>query len=249
MPPSSVPAPDANIFTYRLVGGLTLERSKGVSLETPLDKAMPFLPELTVVYMSIYFMWLPIVFSPDVSVEYFKDMAKATLWAFGIMYFYYLILPSSYPRPNLDECECWAHAPLRWLYAVDLPNNTFPSSHSAGVAILLAASEKKLSGLSKFLYFTWGMLIIISTFAIKQHYIADTVSGVAVGILRGSFGGYRMQPETSTRPLLFKNANFAFLIFNTTVPSWSVLYINNRHHQPRQGRWRRMAITFCRPQS
>lgn len=167
--------------SYRLVGELTLARSGGLNLTTRLDEAMPFVPELTIVYMTIYFMWLPLVFAQGITYAHFKNAVWATFVVFGVLYACYFIMPSSYPRPVLGSCDCWRHSPLKFLYALDLPNNTFPSSHAAGVAVLLAATKGRFAGLGRFAYVVWGLLILVSTFAIKQHYILDTLVGFAAG--------------------------------------------------------------------
>ena len=169
--------------TYRLVGELTLERSKNLSLATPLDDAMPIIPELTVIYMTIYCMWLPLIFSQNISCAYFKKIIAATFVAFGILYIFYFLMPSSYPRPAMTDCNCWRHSPLRFLYDMDLPNNTFPSSHAAGVAILLLATFGKFKTAGLIFYQIWGLTIIFSTFAIKQHYILDAACGAGIGAI------------------------------------------------------------------
>lgn len=167
--------------SYRLMGELTLTRSREIILITRLDEMIPFVPELTAVYMTIYFMWLPLVFARGITYGHFKNAVWATFAVFALLYVFYLIMPSSYPRPLLGSCDCWRHWPLKLLYAADLPNNTFPSSHAAGVAVLLAATKNKFSGAGRFLYVVWGALILVSTFAIKQHYVLDTAAGFAAG--------------------------------------------------------------------
>ena len=171
--------------SYRLVAELTLERSKNLSLATSLDTTLPLIPEMTLIYVSIYLMWLPLVFSSAINYDYFKHTVTATYLVLGLLYIFYFAMPSSYPRPPIFDCACWRHTPLNILYEVDLPNNTSPSSHAAGVAILLVATWGKFKLLSSILFKLWGSSIIVSTVAIKQHYLQDAIASALLGLTIG----------------------------------------------------------------
>ena len=56
---------------YRLVSEITLERSHFLTLLTPLDKIMPFIPETVIIYFSIYLFWLVPILSREISLKYF----------------------------------------------------------------------------------------------------------------------------------------------------------------------------------
>lgn len=170
---------------YQYIAAATAERSRGTSFLTPIDELIPFSAWFVFPYMSLYVLyWLPIIASRNVTLRDFGTIAGATALAFAIAFGVYAAIPSSYPRPSVDPNASLAHYVLaKVLYALDLPNNTLPSTHAAVVAVLLAGTWKKFGRRTYAVYALWGVSILASTVTIKQHYIADIVAGVTVGLL------------------------------------------------------------------
>lgn len=170
---------------YQYIAATTLARSHETSFLTPIDKAIPFSAWFIFPYMSLYVLyWLPIIASKNISLRDFGTIAGAMLLAFAIAFSVYTVIPSSYPRPSIDPTISFAHYVLaKVLYAIDLPNNTLPSTHAAVVAILLAGAWKKFGRRAYAIYMFWGASILASTVTIKQHYFADVIAGLVVGLV------------------------------------------------------------------
>lgn len=173
---------------YQYIAAATAERSGGTSFLTPIDELIPFSAWFVFPYMSLYMLyWLPVIASKNISLRDFAVIAGGTALAFGIAFGVYAAIPSNYPRPSVDPDASPAHYVLaKMLYALDLPNNTLPSTHAAVVAVLLVGTWKKFGRRTYAVYALWGVSILASTVTIKQHYIADIAdiaAGVTVGLL------------------------------------------------------------------
>ena len=172
---------------YRLVSEITLERSHFLTLLTPLDKIMPFIPETVIIYFSIYLFWLVPILSREISLKYFWRIIITIAIAFLATFLGHLLLPSSYPRPEISETAAqsnWAEFMVKkFLHWVDPPNNTFPSSHVVTVIILMKMMFAKLGRWPYRLYCFWGTLIMLSTLTVKQHYLIDVISAAIIAFL------------------------------------------------------------------
>lgn len=168
---------------YHYVAAATANRSAHISLLTPIDKAIPFIPAFVLPYMSLYALfWLPVIASKHITLRDFATIVAATAGMFGVAFTVYAIVPSSYPRPEVVREISFAHYLVaEALYRFDLPNNTMPSTHAAVVMILLSAAREKFCRLAYAAYTLWGMLILLSTVTVKQHYVADLVAGIILG--------------------------------------------------------------------
>jgi len=97
----------------------------------------------------------------------------------------FLLFPAAYPRGIFKPASISGRL-LLWTYHIDAANNTFPSTHItfAWLAFLnirrssFSRDIKVVAG-----YGIWAMLILVSTLVLKQHFILDAVSGVALAML------------------------------------------------------------------
>lgn len=172
---------------YRLVSEITLKRSHSQTLLTPIDKIIPFISETVIIYFSIYFFWLVPIFSKKVSMKYFWRIIITVAAAFSVTFLGHLLLPSSYPRPEISEVAAqsnWAEFMVKkFLHWIDPPNNTFPSSHVVTAIILMKMMSAKIKRWLYWLYCFWGALIILSTLTVKQHYLVDVISAIIIAFL------------------------------------------------------------------
>lgn len=171
-------------LVYKIVGEVTLERGNLCSFTTELDKAIPFVPQMSVFYLSLYagFWFVPIVLT-EISYKYFSKIVLATLITFFICSIIYLIIPSTYNnRAVILDGNFLATTLVRdYIYKYDLPNNTLPSTHAALATILLLATARKFNFYFFLRYLLWGLAIIASTLLIKQHHAVDVVAGIITG--------------------------------------------------------------------
>lgn len=168
---------------YHAIAAATVARSGAMSFLTPIDEAIPLIPEFVFPYMSLYvFFWLPVIVSRNITLRDFATIIAATAGMFTVAFAVYAIVPSSYPRPTISPDASFVYYVLtEALYRFDLPNNTLPSTHAAVVTILLAATRRKFGRRTYAIYALWGVSILVSTVTVKQHYIVDLVSGVILG--------------------------------------------------------------------
>jgi len=164
------------VVGYALTAAATTE---GAVLMTPLDRAIPFVPASILVYSSVYGAALLPLF-----VARCPRLLRRTAWAYAIVlalaFATYLVFPvSGVPlRPTPAELpEGFLGWGLRTTYRIDAPNNLFPSLHLAAAALSAAVAWKarRRYGVLAFA----GMCAIgISTWTVKQHYVADSVAAL-----------------------------------------------------------------------
>lgn len=151
----------------------------GAVLETALDRAIPFVPASILVYSSVYgaaLIPLFVVRCPRLMRRAALAYAIVLTLAFGT----YLIFPVSgvaLRPPPAAIPEGFFGWGLRTTYAIDPPNNLFPSLHLASAALSAAIAwyARRAYGLLTFL----GMLAIgVSTWTVKQHFVADSVAAL-----------------------------------------------------------------------
>ncbi len=183
---------------YTHIGASTMPRSNALSLTTPLDDAIPLMPEMVFAYVSIYLFWAPAIFLSRVTLGDFSRL----VFVMGIALFLGLAIhqymPSAYPRPALPANDSsFSVVFLRWYYTLDHPNNTFPSTHCIAVVGLLCFMRNRLRPFARYAYEAWGALIFASTVLVKQHYVVDVIGGIALGTAVFLILSRPRVPETS----------------------------------------------------
>lgn len=90
----------------------------------------------------------------------------------------FLIYPTTIHRPPILGDGLSADL-LRWVRALDPPNNCFPSLH-VGLAFLCALLLMRLSRGTGLIVLVWAVLVAGSTLTTKQHYFLDVAGGLVV---------------------------------------------------------------------
>lgn len=169
-------------IAYTHIGVSTMPRSGALSLMTPIDEAIPLMPEMVFAYVSIYLFWTPAIFLSRVTTGEFSRLVFVMGMALFLGLAIHQYMPSAYPRPTLPANDSsFSVIFLRWYYTLDHPNNTFPSTHCIAVIVLLCFMRDRLRPFTRFAYEFWGVLIFASTLLIKQHYVVDVIGGIALG--------------------------------------------------------------------
>lgn len=109
----------------------------------------------------------------------------------------FLAYPTMIHRPPVLGAGLSADL-LRWVRALDPPNNCFPSLH-VGLAFLCAMLQMRISLRLGLIVLLWATLIAASTLTTKQHYFLDVAGG---GIVAGIgyalfFAGPIARPRTA----------------------------------------------------
>ena len=101
-------------------------------------------------------------------------------WAIAIVSFIvFLIIPAKVVRPVVLDGFFASLLNFFWTY-FDLPYNSLPSLH---ISLSFAAAYLMRKHLNFAFLLLWVLLIAVSTILIKQHYILDIITGLALSIL------------------------------------------------------------------
>ena len=174
-------------FTYTVFLGLLLlvyfflnrEVTPKFDWTTAVDNLIPFSAPFGVLYSSyLLLLWYGIVYA----FLYF-DMHRFKQFIFGLVviqvtaYVLYVLVPGKIIRPTVATAGIFFDL-VRVIYAVDMPSGLTPSLHVANSWFIALALWN-----NRYLRPTmivWAILVIASTLLIKQHFVIDVVSGIAL---------------------------------------------------------------------
>ncbi|MFZ5468757.1 MAG: phosphatase PAP2 family protein [Myxococcota bacterium] len=181
---------------YLLPNHLRLVSASELPLTT-LDRWIPFVPQTAWIYWSDYFL-IFVAFSlcrsPGSTARFVYALFTVIAIGTGVHWLWPVEFPRHlYPLPlTVDALTAPALSLFRQL---DSPGSCVPSLHVAAsfIAAFAARSENARAGLA---LTAWAALIALSTLTLKQHYVIDVVTGVALAaVVRWGF--YR--PRQGTR--------------------------------------------------
>lgn len=208
-----------NTVAYDWTGQLYPQGS-GFRLQTSLDTAIPFVPQMVVFYVYLFY---PLVI---LTMIYFAFIEYRRGYAFGwslvainaIAILIYIAFPVStywYRQELLAQPivgNFWANQVYN-VFAGDTSFNCFPSLHAAVSTICFFAwfqyaktKPSKITESVAAIAFAVAAGVILSTLFIKQHYIADEVAGVALAWVVGAvvFKKLWKKPTISNQPIVQK---------------------------------------------
>jgi membrane-associated phospholipid phosphatase len=187
-----------NNFAYNWTGQLYPVGS-GFSLNTNLDAMIPFVPEMVVFYVYLFYPLVILTMLYFAFVDYKRGYALG--WSLvainAIVILIYIVFPVStywYRQDLLAQPltgNFWA-SQVYSVFATDTSFNCFPSLHAAVSTICFYAwfqyAKVKPSNITKTLAtvaFIIASGVILSTLFIKQHYIADEIAGIVLALMIG----------------------------------------------------------------
>jgi membrane-associated phospholipid phosphatase len=145
------------------------------TLSTPLDEAVPFIPEWEFVYVLCYVIPLvPIVVVRERS--RLNQLIVAFIAMNAIAFAIFVLFPVYCPRPAF-EVNSVATYLLSLEHAMDRPVNNFPSLHAA-IAWLLFLGCRGYTRWNDFVMLVATIGISIAALCIKQHYLVDIIAGI-----------------------------------------------------------------------
>jgi membrane-associated phospholipid phosphatase len=147
------------------------------NLRTPLDAALPVVKQFVVPYVSLnYVVYFTLIFFLLFKTKIFHSASLAMITAFFVSYFFYFFFQTEVMRPVLTGTDLFTRM-IQNVYAGDHPFNDFPSLHTS-VSTLLAIHWFRFDRRAGIIASIWAVFVVISTVLIKQHYVADVVSGL-----------------------------------------------------------------------
>ena len=188
-----------NNFAYDWTGQL-YPAGSGFRLETGLDAIIPFVPEMVIFYVYLFYPLVILTMLYFAFVEYKKGYALG--WSLvainAIAVLIYVVFPVStfwYRQELLAHPivgNFWADQVYN-VFANDTSFNCLPSLHAAVSTICFYAwfryakikpSKATKATATAALVIAAG--VILSTLFIKQHYIADEIAGIALAWIVGT---------------------------------------------------------------
>lgn len=150
-----------------------------IFMKSYIDDLIPFIPAFVIPYVSLdYFVYVSMIIFLIFRIRIFKSVALSMIIVWFISYAFYFFTQSVVIRPDLDGNDFFTKMVMN-VYAHDNPYNDFPSLHTS-LSALMAFHWIKIDKRIGILASIWTILIVASTVAIKQHYIADVVIGIAL---------------------------------------------------------------------
>lgn len=164
----------------------------------PVDKAIPFVPAMMLIYVLAYVMWAVgfVVIGRESRQVCYEVLAGEQI-AKLICLLCFFIIPSTLKRPEITGTTLWDNL-TKLIYALDAPDNLFPSIHclESWVCFRGAMRCNKAGGACKAGMFVAAVLVFASTLLVKQHVFVDVIGGVAAveaGLyLSGKFNAARV---------------------------------------------------------
>jgi len=188
-----------NNLAYDWTGQL-YPAGSGFRLETGLDAMIPFVPEMVIFYVYLFYPLVILTMLYFAFVEYKKGYALGwSLVAINVIaVLIYIAFPVStyWYRQNLLANPMvgnfWANQ-VYSIFASDTSFNCFPSLHAAVSTICFFTwfqyakiKPSKTTKAAALAALVIAVGVILSTLFIKQHYIADEIAGIALAWVVGT---------------------------------------------------------------
>lgn len=170
---------------------------------TVVDQWIGFAPIALIPYLSLWiYCSLPVTLMPTRTrlLNFGFWIGAMCLLALSIFYW----LPSAVPPADID----WAQYPeVAFLKGVDAAGNACPSLHVAAAVyasfwLYWLACEARFGWCTQSIQILWGIAILYSTMATKQHVSLDVLAGAVLGIVfawGSRWFDRKLQPVRQTR--------------------------------------------------
>ena len=187
------------------VAGITfLTRGRAFhELWTPLDRAIPFVPWTVYLYSWSYTFALYPLFTVRCP-RLFRRVALAFIATITthMACFFAFPVTAAHLRADLTSLpeDVWSAWGMRLTYAIDPPQNLFPSMH-VSLAIASVAGVFRAERRLGFIGLPVALAIIGTITTTKQHFVADGVTAlfVATAIDRAAFAGWSHDESPAPR--------------------------------------------------
>jgi membrane-associated phospholipid phosphatase len=178
-------------FPFLLFGGIALflliynnlkQKRAPLYLESPLDRAIPFVPAFVVPYL-LYF---PFIFATFMALReslYEVDFLASMNLSLYLSLIVYHFFPTTIRRPIIptDKRRTIFESVVALMYRIDRTTNGFPSAH-VYVSVICGYYLTYAFPTAGLLIWSVAGGIIASTTFVKQHYVIDIFGGIIWGL-------------------------------------------------------------------
>ena len=151
-------------------------------ITTPIDDAIPLIPWTILIYLGCYLFWIWVYyFCIRHDRSYPHRFVISHFIGVSVSLLTFLLFPTIMTRPEITGTNVF-HQLLKLTYWVDTPDTLFPSLHCF-VSWLCWIGVRKHPLVPKWgqwTCFAIAVAICVSTLTVKQHVIADVVSGIVL---------------------------------------------------------------------
>jgi membrane-associated phospholipid phosphatase len=159
---------------------LTALHTLRIPVHFAAELEIPFVPAMTLFYMSIYLLFLagPFILRTRSG---FKAVIITQAIMIGIAGICFLLVPAqlAFPPPREEDLDHWAGV-FRLADRLNLTYNLLPSLHVALTVSCVTAFASHAGKTGKILLWIWAISIAISTVLIHQHHVLDALAGWAL---------------------------------------------------------------------
>lgn len=167
----------AYFVTRLFTGGLT-----HFDMTTAVDRAIPFVPVFSVIYVLAYLQWIVgfILIAREERSFSFRVLSGEIISKL-ICAVLFLVIPTTMVRADITGNGFFSEI-VRLLYRIDTPDNLFPSLHclESWICFRAAMKMKKTGPAYTYCSLAFTLLVFASTVLIKQHVVVDIIAGVLV---------------------------------------------------------------------
>lgn len=152
--------------------------TNGREISTLLDKKIPFISLFIIPYIYWYpYILLGLVFILSKNRNKYLRVLLSIYTGMIICYFFYYFFPVEIRRPYVADTNIFNKL-VNMIYDSDRPVNCFPSIHVLNTYLIMRFTSRQDS--KAWFHYTniIGILIILSTIFIKQHYILDGLASI-----------------------------------------------------------------------
>lgn len=156
-----------------------VEKFHHYNIGGPLDELVPFFPPFIIIYFGCYIFWV-------VNYCMIAKQEKEKRYRFFTADFYarivcllcFVFFPTTNIRPILSGDGIFVAA-VKTLYAIDAPNNLFPSIHcmASWFSYIGIRDNKKIPLWYRRFSGIFAGVVFISTLSLRQHVIIDVIGG------------------------------------------------------------------------
>jgi membrane-associated phospholipid phosphatase len=143
---------------------------------------IPFVPSMTVFYMSIYLLFLagPLILRKRREIRGLVGTLAVIIFCGGIGF---LLFPAdlAFATPQEGELGVWAGL-FHLADKLNLTYNLLPSLHVALAVACVGVYAERAPLVGKILLWLWAMMIAVSAVLTHQHHVMDAVTGWALAV-------------------------------------------------------------------
>ena len=173
------------VLVYGGADRLTARHGLRVPVHLAAELRIPFVPAMTVFYMSLYLLFLLAPFILRTRREFravVLTMASVILVG-GIAF---LLIPAelAFSPPRAAELGAWAGL-YHLADSLNLTYNLLPSLHVAFAVVCVSAFSPHAPPTARAFLWLWAVLIAASTVLTHQHHILDVITGWLLALACG----------------------------------------------------------------